>query len=119
MRMCRAASSLSVRASRPCGPRTSSRTRVRAALCGLEELDRVPGGGVEQDLLAARAGDDVVAKAQAGRAQSRDVGREVLDDEMNAVPATGPGRAAVRHWAPGGARPAAQQQSEPPTHDIG
>src|SRR5688500_14458220 len=31
---------------------------------GLEELDRVAGGVVEQDLLAARAADDVVAEGQ-------------------------------------------------------
>jgi hypothetical protein len=32
----------------------------------LEEFDWVAGGIVEQDLLPAGAGDDLVAKAQAG-----------------------------------------------------
>jgi len=53
---------------------------------GLEELDRVARGVLEQDLLAARPADDVVAEGQARGPQPLDVGRDVLDDEVDAVP---------------------------------
>jgi hypothetical protein len=47
----------------------------------LEEFDRVPGWVVEQGLLAAGAADDVVAEADASRAESLDFGGDVVDDE--------------------------------------
>src|SRR4051812_19407993 len=43
----------------------------------LEELDRVAGGIVEQDLLPAGAADDVVAEAEACGAQALDLGGDV------------------------------------------
>ena len=54
-------------------------------LCGLgagrlEELDRVAGGIVEQDLLAAGTAHDVVAEGQPRGAQPVDLAGEVLHD---------------------------------------
>src|SRR3954447_18528300 len=68
---------------------------------GLEELDRVAGGVLEQDLPAARPADDVVAERQAGRPQPIDLGPDVLDDEMDAVPASRLRRSAIGHRPPG------------------
>src|SRR5215203_432752 len=68
-----------------------------SSLGGLEELDRVAGGIVERNLLAAGATDDVVAKREPGRAQALDLARDIVDDEVDAVPATRPGLAAVGH----------------------
>src|SRR5215216_3995891 len=76
---------------------------------GLEELDRVAGGIVEQDLLAARAADDVVAEAQPRGSQPLDFAGEVLDDQVDAVTAAGLGCAPVRHRSSGRAGGAAQQ----------
>ena len=52
-------------------PRQERGEKRPVHLCagGLEQLDRVAGGIVEQDLLAARARDDVVAKRQPRGAQ--------------------------------------------------
>jgi len=62
---------------------------LRSGACGLEQLDDVAGGILEQDLLAAWIGDDVVAERQAGGAEPLDLGRDVLDDEVDLVPAPG------------------------------
>ncbi len=50
----------------------------------MEELDRVAGGIVEQDLLAARAADDVVAEAQPRGSQPLDFGGEVKEVKRRA-----------------------------------
>jgi hypothetical protein len=85
----------------------------------LEELDWVAGGIVDQDLLAARPGDDVVAEAQPGGAQPLDFAGEVLDDQVDAVPAAGSGCAAVGHRSSGRAGGAAQQQTQVASDDVG
>src|SRR3954469_24886373 len=64
-----------------------ARRRAPSRAGGLEELDRVAGGVLEQDLPPAGPGDDVVAECQAGGAQAVDLIRDVLDDEVDAVPA--------------------------------
>ena len=80
----------------------------------------MPDGIVEQDLLAARAADDVVAKRQPGGAQPLDLGGDVVDDQVDAVPA-----ARLRAVRPSGiGRPAelvgpAEQQSQPAADDVG
>jgi hypothetical protein len=48
---------------------------------------------LEQDLLAAGALEDVVAEPCTGVAESGHFGIDVLDDEVDAVPAAGPGLA--------------------------
>src|SRR5688572_10170455 len=70
------------------GPRPSrSRRPFRQNLLGgLEDLDRVARGVVHQDLAAAGPADDVVAERQPGGAQPLDLGRDVIDDEVDAVP---------------------------------
>ncbi len=67
----------------------------------LEQLNGIAGRVVEQDLRAAGSGDDVVAEVHAGLAEAFDLGREVVDDEVDAVPSPG------RGWLPSGmGRPA-------------
>jgi hypothetical protein len=57
------------------------------APAGWKSSNRVAGGILEQDLLAARIADDVIAKAQAGGAQPLDLPGNVVDDHVDAVPA--------------------------------
>src|SRR5215208_491304 len=86
---------------------------------GLEELDRVAGRILEQNLLAARTGDDVVAERQPGGAEPFDLGRDVLDDEVDAVPASRLRGAPIRHRPPGRALGAAEQQAQAAAPDVG
>ena len=52
----------------------------------LEQLDRVAGRILQEDLLAAGSRDDVVAECHSGAAQTVDLGFDVVDEQMNAVP---------------------------------
>src|SRR5215218_8343019 len=102
--------------------RTSCEALVRTSRSGsggLEELDRVAGGIVEQDLLPAWAGDDVVAERQPRGAEPFDFAGEVLDDQMDAVPAAGLWCAPVGHRPSGRAGGAAQQQPEVAPGHVG
>src|SRR5918995_2574391 len=97
-----------------------ARSDTLALIAGwLEQLDWIAGGVLEQDLLATRPADDVVAERQTGGPQPLDVGRDVLDDEVDPVPASRPGRAPVGHRPPGRARRSAQQQPQVAAHDVG
>src|SRR5262244_2183967 len=53
----------------------------------LEKLDRIARRVLQQDLRAAWSGDDVVAERHPGAAQSSDLARQVVDDEVDAIPA--------------------------------
>src|SRR6185437_11676857 len=77
-------------------------------------LDRIPGRVFDEDLLPTDAGHDLVAEARAGVAQPRDQRLDVLDLELEAVPATGLGHAPVRHRraAPWSASRRAQHEAE-------
>src|ERR687892_1382768 len=77
---------------------------------GLEELDHIAGGVLQQDLTAAGTADDVVAEAQAGLAESGDLGGDVADDEVDAVPAAGPRLGSIGHRSSGRAGWPAEQQ---------
>src|SRR4051794_40784102 len=94
------------------------RAADRSAAGRLEELDRVARGILEQDLPTPRAADDVVAERQARALEPRDVGGDVLDDEVDAVPSAGPGRAAVRHRSAGRALGPAEQEPEVAAYDV-
>src|SRR6266511_1120801 len=67
----------------------------------LEQFDRVAGGVVDQDLGAAGPGHDVVAELHSFSAEPLDLGRYVVDNEVDAVPAAWAGFAPVGHRAPG------------------
>jgi hypothetical protein len=56
---------------------------VGTAVRRLEDLDRVAGGVVDEDLSTARAADDIVAEAEAGGAEALDLGVDVVDDEVD------------------------------------
>jgi hypothetical protein len=53
--------------------------------------------GRRTPLLAAWPGDDLIAEYDTGSAQSLGLSRDVIDDEVDPVPSTGRGYAAVRH----------------------
>src|SRR3954447_2349058 len=102
-----------------------SRTSVRRPVTdasgagGLEELDWVAGGILEEDLLTARPADDVVAERQAGGAQPLDLGRDVFDNEVDAVPAAWLRGAAVGHRPSGRTLGTAEQQAQVAAHHVG
>src|SRR5262245_54681249 len=96
---------------RPC-PRNSSRLARSGSARRLEELDRVPGRVVDEYLLAAGAGDDIVAEAETRCAEPLHLGLDVVDDEVDAVPATRLGLPPVGHRPPGRALGTRQEQSQ-------
>jgi hypothetical protein len=61
--------------------------RQRSGAGGLEELDRVAGRVVDQDLLTAGAADDFVAKREASGTQPLDLGSDVVDLQVDSIPA--------------------------------
>jgi hypothetical protein len=66
----------------------------------------IAGRVIEQDLLAADAGDDVVAKVSSFLAECRDGGGKVGDFNAEVVPSSGVGRRAVgKAWPPPGSPP--------------
>src|SRR6185437_4960832 len=64
---------------------------------GLEQLDGVPRGVLDEDLLAAHAGDDLVAEPGALRPECADETLKVGDLEGEAVPPSGRWPGAVGH----------------------
>src|SRR5919197_2596674 len=74
--------------------RDSARSLVVPAR-GFEQLDRVAGRVLEQDLPDADAGGTVVAEADAGAAQGLDRRVEVSDLDQDAVPSPGRRQRAV------------------------
>src|SRR5262245_44533893 len=85
----------------------------------LEELDDVAGGVQEQDLPAAGSLDDVVAEPCTGVAEAGHLGIDVVDDQMDAVPAAGSWLGAIRHRPPCGAARSAEQQPQAAAGDVG
>ncbi len=83
--------------SRPCRKSDGSQ-----ALRRLEELDDVAGRIFDQDLLATRAGHDLVAKADVLRLELFDLGFDVIHLDDEAVPSPGAG------WRPSGIGRAAE-----------
>src|SRR5215212_449803 len=85
---------------------------------GLEQFDRVAGRILQQDLRAAVAAHYLVAKLSAGGPELRDRGRQILDFDPDAVPATWRGEPAVGHSlaGPTGARSVEQQPKCPKRH---
>src|SRR5260221_14540574 len=79
---------------------SSVRARLEPRLVNdrLEQLHRVARWVVDQDLLAADAGDDVVAELGARFAQNPNEPLEVGNFDREAFPAAGFGPAAVGHW---------------------
>jgi hypothetical protein len=78
----------------------------------LEELDDVTGGVQQENLLAAGSFNDVVAELGPGIAELDDLGVDVVDEEVDAVPATRSGLGAVGHRPSGRAGRTSEEQSE-------
>ncbi len=83
----------------------SAARRVAASGGRLEDLDRVAGGVVDEYLSTSGSADYVVAEIGAGDAEALDLGVDVVDDEMDAVPASWfglrPSASAARPSSPG------------------
>src|SRR3954463_9146225 len=77
---------------------------------GLKEFDGVAGRIVQHDLRSARSTRDLVTKRDSGRAESVDLADQIVNDEVDSVPAAGRGRSAVRHRSAGGACRSAEQK---------
>src|SRR5690606_10094442 len=71
--------------------------RLRLRATRLEQLHRVAGGVVRQDLPAPDPDDDVAAEPDPGSAEPVDGGVEVVDLDLEPVPAARSGDRAVRH----------------------
>src|SRR6476661_7732297 len=103
-------------------PTTAARRRPRSGEASprsrLEQLDDVPGRVEQQDLLAARTFDDVVAELRPRVAQPRDLGDDVVDVEVDAVPATRTRLFAIGHRPSRGARRAREQQTQVAAFDV-
>ena len=65
---------------------------MRFSAIGLEQLDRVAGWIFDQNLLPAIALHNLIAEADAGTLELRDRRREILDLQLDAVPAARRGR---------------------------
>src|SRR5262249_28767263 len=74
--------------------------RRRTVSCGvgLKQLDEIARRILKQNLLAARALHDRVAEMRACGPELRDAPIEIIDQEMNAVPAAGRLLLARGHW---------------------
>src|SRR5215204_3920493 len=77
---------------------------------GLEKLDGVAGRVLEQDLLSASALDDLVAEVRPSIAHSLDFAGEIIDLELDAVPAARLGLTSVGHGLACSARAGLVQQ---------
>src|SRR5213594_671971 len=86
---------------------------------GFKQLDGVACRVVEQDLLAAHAGDNLVSEMGSRLAQRLDFAREVVDLELYAVPAAWLGLATIGHGLGGtpGTEGRVQQEAEVASRD--
>ena len=75
--------------------------RSQSLAGGLEQLNRIARRILDQDLLPAIANHNRVAEAASCLFQLRDGGRQILDLQLDAVPATGGGLLPVGHGLPG------------------
>ena len=113
----RASASRARRRCFPCRSSRSSSVSFPSRGPWLEKLDRIARRVVDQDLRAARALDDVVAEREPGLTQALHFGRDVVDQQMDAIPAPGPGLSSVRHRAGRRAlRPTEEQPEIAPLH---
>src|SRR5262245_44999235 len=85
---------------------------------GLEELNHVSGWIFEEDLRRAGTGHDVIAEADARALEPFDLACEVLDDELDAVPAPRTRTRSIGHGATGGTLGPAQEQAQLAAGDI-
>ena len=81
-------------------------------MCRLKQLDEIAGRIHQQDLRSTRTGHDVITEAHTGSAKPRDLGRKIIDNEMNAVPSPGRRTLAIRQGPAGRAQWPAEQQPQ-------
>jgi len=73
----------------------------------------------EHDLLSTRSGHDLAPERHAGRAEARNLGIDVIDDEVDPVPSARTGLATVRHRTTRRALGPAQQDAKRSADDVG
>jgi hypothetical protein len=74
-----------------------SRSELRFRQRRLEELNRIAGGVVDNDLFSADAGDDVVPEMDASRTKLSDHRLEICDLNRKTIPTAGRLFRSVRH----------------------
>ena len=84
----------------------------------ITQLDEIAGRIDQQNLGAAGPGHDLVAELNTAATQPLDLGGEVVDDEMDAVPAARPRGLAIGHRSPGGALGPAEQETQRAELDV-
>src|SRR5262249_10450792 len=92
---------------------------TQSAAARLKELDKISGWVREKNLRSAWPGHNVVAEFDTGGAQPRGLGRNILHDKVDAVPATGTGPLAIGHRSPGRTFGPTQQEPQRTQRDIG
>src|SRR5262245_32632188 len=92
-------------------PRRVVRGRASASLAmlGLKQFDQITGRVHEQNLGSARPGHDVVSEFHTDLTQPSNLGRKIIDNQVNAIPTAWLGALAVRHRSASRAGGAAQQ----------
>src|SRR5215813_6666496 len=78
----------------------SSRGQASFLQDRLEELDRIAGRVLDDDLLAAHTGDDFVPERSAGGTESADGGGEIVDLNSKTIPAPWGLHGSVGHGLP-------------------
>jgi len=73
----------------------------------------------EHDLLSTRSGHDLAPERHAGRAEARNLGIDVIDDEVDPVPSARTGLATVRHRTTRRPLGSAQQDAKWTANDFG
>jgi hypothetical protein len=68
---------------------TAGARRAIGPRVGLEQLDEISRWVFQQDLLTAGALNDLATKTRARGLELRDAAIKILDEEVDAVPATG------------------------------
>src|SRR5262245_14426505 len=85
---------------------------ARSAAGQLKQFDQIAGWILDENLGAAGPGHHIVAELDTGAAQPVDLRRQVLDDQMDAVPAARARSLPIAHRSSGRARWAAEQQPQ-------
>src|SRR5262245_8206830 len=89
-----------------------SPARARRLSARLEQLDRIAGGVVDDDLLSSGTLEDVAAEVDLRVPQPLDLGRQVLDVDDDAIPAARLGLPPVTHGLRGATRAVRRAQDQ-------
>src|SRR4051794_16624773 len=84
----------------------------------LKKLDRIAGRVIQHDLLTARTAHDIAAEVHTSSTQPCHLGLDIFHNQMEPVPASWSGLAAVRHRTPRRTGRSGQQQPQVAACDV-